>query len=250
MAKKQQESKPKSTRDMRKELEEKAFGLKNKKQKAAILKQIETLNLKEQLEKKEKMRMEEKRNVPVKQVIPVGVDPKTVQCINFLNKTCADGDACKFAHGEARKTEKPKEEDVPLGPKRICQFLIDAMNSGEYNDGWTCPFPRCSDIHKLVDIKDSTQVELSIEEYIELSRQSLPEKLTPLTEETFKEWKLRKQKEEKEHARKVKALATGTKGVELFETRRDLFKDDEEAGELDYTERCYSESEDEEGHSK
>ncbi|AFN83759.1 CCCH-type zinc finger-containing protein [Encephalitozoon romaleae SJ-2008] len=250
MAKKQQETKQKSTRDMKKELEEKAFGLKNKKQKAAILKQIESLNLKEQLEKKERMKREEKKNVPVKQVIPVGVDPKTIQCINFLNKMCTDGDACKFAHGEVKKVEKPKEENVSSGPRRICQFLIDALNSGEYSNDWKCPFPKCSDIHRLVDIKENTQVELSLEEYIELSRQSLPEKLTPLTEETFKQWKARKQKEEKEHARKVKALATGPKGVELFETRRELFKDDEEAEELDYTERCYSESEDEEEGSK
>ncbi|ADM12228.1 CCCH-type zinc finger-containing protein [Encephalitozoon intestinalis ATCC 50506] len=249
MAKKQQETKQKSIRDIRKELEEKAFGLKNKKQKAAILKQIESLNLKEQLEKKEKMKKEEK-NVPVKQVIPVGVDPKTIQCVNFLNKICPDGDACKFAHKEVKKVEKPKEENASEGPKRICQFLIDALNSGEYGDNWKCPFPKCVDIHRLVEIKENAQVELSLEEYIELSRQSLPEKLTPLTEETFKQWKLRKQKEEKEHARKVKAIATGMKGIELFEARRELFKDDEEAEDLDYTERCYSESEDEEDHSK
>lgn len=247
MAKKQPETKQKSTRDMKKELEEKAFGLKNRKQKAAIMKQLESLNLKEQLEKKEKMKKEERKNMPVKQVIPVGVDPKTVQCVNFLNKICPDGDACKFAHGDVRKTETPKEEAAEKGPRRICQFLIDALNAGEYSGDWKCPFPRCNDIHKLVEIKDDAQVELSLEEYIELSRQALPEKLTPLTEETFRQWKLRKQKEEKEHARKVKALATGMKGVELFEARRELFKDDEEAGDMDYTERCYSDSDDNEG---
>lgn len=243
MAKKQQEVKQKSIKELKKELEEKAFGLKNKKQKAAILKQIESLNLKEQLEKKEKMKKEEMRNVPARQLIPVGVDPKTIQCINFINKICPDGDSCKFSHEAARKLEKHKEDTLSEAPRRICQFLIDALNSGEYGSSWRCPFPSCNDIHKLVEVKDNAQMKLSLEEYIELSRQSLPDKLTPLTEESFKQWRIRKEKEEREHAQKVKAVAGGTKGIELFETRRELFRDDDEAGELDYKERCYSESE-------
>lgn len=242
MAKKQQETKQKSVKEMKKELEEKAFGLKNKKQKAAILKQLDGLKLKEQLEKKEKMKTEAAKNTPVKQLIPVGVDPKTIQCINFLNKICPDGDSCKFAHEAVQRVEKKKEEVCSEGPKRICQFLIDSLNAGEYSDTWNCPYPKCNDIHKLTEIRNNSEVELSLEEYIELSRQSLPDKLTPLTEETFKQWKLRKYREEKEHAQRVRAVAAGMKGIELFETRRELFEDDEEAGELDYTERCYSES--------
>lgn len=241
---KKQDAKQKSIKDMKKELEEKMFGLKNKKQKAEFQKQLESLNLKEQLEKKEKLKKEEMKNVPVKQLIPVGVDPKTIQCINFQNKMCPDGDACKFSHESIKKVEK--KEELQEGPRHICQFLIDALNAGEYSSEWACPFPRCNDIHKLMEIKNDSQVELSLEEYIELSRQSLPDTLTPLTEETFAQWKTRKDREEKEHVQKIKALAGGMKGIELFETRRELFKDDEEAEELDYKGRCYSESESDE----
>ncbi|KAM0672510.1 hypothetical protein CWI42_100480 [Ordospora colligata] len=241
MAKKQQEVKQKSSKDIKKELEEKAFGLKNKKQKAAIMKQLESLNLKERLEKKEKMKKEEMKAY-VKQVIPIGVDPKTIQCINFLNKICPDGDDCKFAHEVVKKVEKQSTEVVAEKAKSICRFLIDALHSGEYKSDWKCPFPECNDVHRLVEMKEDVQVELTLEEYIEFSRQSLPAELTPLTEERFKEWKIKKQNEEKEHARRVKALSTGVLGIELFQTRRDLFKDDEEAGEEDYAERCYSDS--------
>jgi hypothetical protein len=237
------ETKPKPIKEQIKALEEKAFGMTNRKQKAAILKQIEALSIKDRLEKKEKMEKEALRKIPVRQVIPVGADPKTVQCINFLNKICPDGESCRFAHETVKRTELAKEEREEPVSNRICQFLIDALNAGEYKSSWTCPYPKCKNIHRLVDIKDESGAELSLEEYIELSRQSLSMETTPVTEESFKEWKLKMRKEEELHQQKVQEIAC--RGADLFRTRSELFKDDEEAGELDYRERCYSDAEEE-----
>jgi hypothetical protein len=236
------EAKPKSIKDQIKALEEQVLGTTNRKQRVALQKQIEVLTIRDRLEKKEQMEKEALRRIPVRQVIPVGVDPKTIQCVNYLNKACPDGESCRFAHENVRKAETPGEEKEEPGSSQICQFLIDALNAGEYRPTWTCPYPRCKNIHRLVDIKDKSGIELSLEEYIELSRQSLPIGATPVTEESFHAWRLRIKMEEELHLQKVQELA-GCRGEDLFRTRRELFKDDEEAGELDYKERCYSDAE-------
>lgn len=242
MAKKQQVTQ-KDIKAQIKELEEKTFGLKNKKQKAALEKQIEALRIKDNELKKNKIKKDMKQ--PIIQKIPVGVDPKTVQCINYVNKCCNEGLNCRFAHDTVKKVEKisiiEKNE-----PKHVCRFLIDALNNKEYSANWKCPFSKCSDIHKLIDLKGDTSAELSLEEYLELSRQSLGDNLTPLTEENFKIWKEKKIKEEIEHQKKIEAVASGQKGIELFENSPDMFMDDDAAVELNYNERCYSEDEDEE----
>jgi hypothetical protein len=242
MAKKQNAT----TKDLKaqiKEIEDKMFGLKNKKQKSALEKQIEALRIKDAELKKGKTKKEVKAVV---QKIPVGVDPKSVQCINYVNKCCTEGENCRFAHETVKKIENKVIGADNKGPKHVCRFLIDAINNNEFSNKWECPFPRCTDIHKLIDLKGDTTADLSLEEYLELSRQSLGDNLTPLTEETFNAWKEMKLKEEIEHKKKLQALSSGPKGLELFESRPDMFMDDEEAGDLDYKLRCYSDEEEEE----
>ncbi|WUR05022.1 zinc finger C3H domain-containing protein [Vairimorpha necatrix] len=241
MAKKQVQT----TKDIKaqiKEIEEKMFGLKNKKQKSALEKQIEALRIKDSELKQSKVKKEVR---PVVQKIPVGVDPKTVQCVNYLNKVCNDGENCRFAHENIKKIESKNTEVDKTKTKHVCRFLLDAINNNEFNNNWKCPFPKCNDIHKLIDLKGDTTAELSLEEYLELSRQSLGDNLTPLTEERFIEWKEKKLKEELEHQKKLQALSSGPKGLELFESRPEIFLDDEEAVDVDYKERCYSEEEEE-----
>ncbi|EEQ82463.1 hypothetical protein NCER_100818 [Vairimorpha ceranae BRL01] len=239
MAKKQNPT----TKDLKaqiKEIEEKMFGLKNKKQKAALEKQIEALRIKDAELKKTKVK---KEVTAVIQKIPVGVDPKTVQCINFINKVCKEGDNCRFAHETIKKVENGASEVANKGPRHVCRFLLDAINNNEFNSSWKCPFPKCNDIHKLIDLQGDATTELSLEEYLEFSRQSLGDNLTPLTEETFNQWKEKKVEEEMEHQKKIQALSSGPKGLELFESKPEMFMDDEEAVELDYRERCYSDDE-------
>lgn len=244
----QQVVKKKTPKDMIKELEERLFGEKNKVKKKEIQGMIKKLELEVELDRKKKQEIENtKKNTIVKQIIPVGVDPKDVQCINFLNGNCDKGDKCQFGH--VLKKEEKKEPVVKNTNKQkiICRFLIDAMNSGEYNKNWVCPIPKCSDLHKLTELSQNSDVEITLEEYIELQRQILDESaLTPVTEKTFLEWKAKKEKEEDLHSRRVAALANNVKGADLFRDNPDMFEDDEEAGdEINYDERNYEYSDDE-----
>lgn len=241
-----QAAKQKSPKDMIKELEERMFGEKNKAKKKEIQGMIKKLELELELERKKKQEIEgARKNMVVRQLIPVGVDPKTVQCINFLNNNCDKGANCQFGHF----TKKEEKKDAGITqeahrPKAICKFLIDAMNNGEYSKAWKCPLPKCGDIHRLVELSENSEVEITLEEYIELQRQTLDEaSLTPVNEKTFGEWKARKQKEEELHARRVVALS---KGADLFKDNPEMFEDDDEAGdEINYAERNYDESEEE-----
>lgn len=244
-----QAAKQKSPKDVIKELEERMFGEKNKTKKKEIQGMIKKFELELELEKKKKQELESaKKNTVVKQLIPVGTDPKTVQCINFLNNNCDKGENCQFGHF----TKKEGKRDASTiqetqKPKAICKFLIDAMNSGEYSRTWTCPLPKCNDIHRLIELSENSGVEVTLEEYIDLQRQTLDEAcLTPVNEKTFAEWKDKKLREEELHARRVVALANSTKGADLFKNNPEMFEDDDEAGdEINYTERNYEELEEE-----
>lgn len=236
----------KSPKEMIKELEEKMFGEKNKTKKKEIQGMIKKLELELELERKKKHEIEETRkSAVVKQLIPVGVDSKTVQCINFLNNNCSKGANCQFGHF-TKKEEKKDTGAVQEGnrPKSICKFLIDAMNSGEYSKAWKCPLPKCNDVHRLIELSDNSEIEVTLEEYIELQRQTLDEKnLTPVNEQTFAEWKAKKQKEEELHAKRIVALS---KGADLFKNNPEMFEDDDDAGdEINYAERNYEESDEE-----
>ncbi|KAI5152010.1 hypothetical protein ENBRE01_2499 [Enteropsectra breve] len=246
MAKQAVPVKPKSLKEQKKELESRLFGEKNnakKKEIQGLIKKIE-LAMKLDLDKKKEAETE-KKSILIKQLIPVGVDPKSVTCLNFLNNNCDKGENCLFAH-EIKKAVKPEEKEVEdkNTPKSICRFLIDAMNSGEYNKGWVCPLPKCKNIHKLMELGENSTVEVSLEEYIELQRQTLDEsKGTPVTEEVFMRWRARKDKEEELHAKQVAALSNLPKGVDLFKERPEMFEDDEEAqDDVNYAERNYEDS--------
>lgn len=244
-----QPAKQKTPKEMIKVLEEQLFGEKNRAKKKEIQSMIKKFELEMELEKKKKQEIENaKKSEVVKQLIPVGVDPKSVQCINFLNGNCEKGDLCQFGH--FLKKEEKKEQNAPPLPKQrvICKFLIDAINSGEYSRSWKCPLPSCQDIHRLIELSNNQEVEVSLEEYIELQRQTVDESnLTPVSEKTFAEWKARKDKEEELHARRVAALSGDIKGSDLFLKNPEMFEDDDEADEeINYAERNYEESDEEE----
>lgn len=241
--------KPKTPKEMIKELEDKLFGEKNKSKKKEIQGMIKKLELELDLDRKKKQEAETaKKNAVVKQLIPVGVDPKTVQCINFLNGNCNKGDACQFGHDIKKEEKKESDKSEAQKQKIICRFLVDAMNNGEYNSQWVCPMPKCENIHKLIELSNNQEIEISLEEYIELQRQTLNEtNLTPCNEKTFAEWKAKKDKEEELHAKRVAALSTNLKGVDLFLENPDMFVDDEEAGEeINYADRNIEYSDEEE----
>lgn len=241
--------KKKTPKDMIKELEEKLFGEKNKAKKKEIQGMIKKLELELELDRKKKAEIENaKKNTVVKQIIPVGVDPKTVQCINFLNNACDKGNNCQFGHFIKKEEKKDNIPTILNKQKVVCRFLIDAINAGEFSKNWCCPLPKCTDIHKLTELSDNSEVEVTLEEYIELQRQTLSEEnLTPVNEKTFNEWKEKKLKEEELHAKRVAALSNSVKGSDLFKDNPDAFEDDDEAGEeINYAERNYQTDDEEE----
>jgi len=122
----------KPLKQAKKQPEDKTFGMKNKKGKAAQ-KVVQTYSsagknkedkIREQekeakkMARAEKERLEQERNLLFKsverkpkqlpQVVPPGVDPKSVLCINFKAGHCANGDKCIFSHdlSTERKGEK------------------------------------------------------------------------------------------------------------------------------------------------
>lgn len=245
-----QPAKPKTAKETIKVLQEQLFGEKNKTKKKEIQNMIKKLELELDLERKKKEEIEiAKKSEVVRQMIPVGVDPKTVQCINFLNGNCNKGEQCQFGHFLKKEVKNEQSNMAPIAKQKVvCRFLTDAMNNGEYSKDWKCPLPNCQDIHKLTELSNNQEVEVSLEEYIEMQRQMVDESnLTPVNEKTFAEWKAKKQKEEELHAMRVAALSSNIKGSDLFLNNPEMFEDDEEAGEeIDYAERNYEDSGEEE----
>lgn len=240
--------KPKSLKDQKKEIEDKMFGEKNKTKKKELQAMLKKIEISMELERKEKLAIENaKKPAHINQTVALGVDPKAVMCVNFLNKNCDKGDNCQFAHELKKEEEKEVIQEPSNKIKMVCRFLIDAINNGEYTQNWKCPIPNCNNIHKLLELNDDPKVEVSLEEFFELQRQTLDESsLTPVTEESFKEWKAKKEKEEEIHAKRVAALANNTLGIDLFKSRPEMFEDDEEADEnVDYAERNYVDSDEE-----
>lgn len=235
--------KPKSNKDLKKELEARMFGEKDKKKKKEIQNMIKKLDMDMEKEKKDREKAEAEKKQFIRQLIPVGVDPKTVYCLNFKNKNCNLDDKCQFSHVPPKKEDK-KEEDVDSDkPKLVCKFLIDALNNREYSPSWVCPVPKCRDLHKMVEMSENTEVELSLEEFLELQRQTLSaENLTPVTAETFKIWKEKTLKEEELHAKRKAALQQGSlMSLEMLKNRPDLFEDADDAADIDYRTREVSE---------
>ncbi|KAM0686541.1 Translation machinery-associated protein 46 [Conglomerata obtusa] len=231
--------KPKTTKDQKKEIEDKTFGMKNRKKCRDVKKQLDKITINEK-----KQKPVETKIVLNQPKAPVGTDPKDIMCVYYLNKMCDKGDKCKYGH-EKKKIfiNESKIEDDDKHNKLVCRFLIDAINDGQLTANWECPNKGCKDIHKLVEVGD---IEISLEEFIELKRQNVQEE-DFITEETFLAWKNQKKKEDEEHKRRVKAMKEGISGSELFREKPEMFIDDDEALECDYNERNYSEEEAETG---
>eukprot|EP00866_Antonospora_locustae_P002512 jgi/Antlo1/2512/1708 len=233
MGQKKAQTQKKSAKELKKELEDKTFGMKNKNKSSAIKKQLQKLEISASLERRKKNEQDiQKEKVLVQPKAPVGVDPKTIPCVYFQKKLCTKGDKCKYGH-EIAKPDSTKDESLDNG--KVCRFLVDAMNQGSYSRGWTCPDKCCRDVHMLSEIGARKDVEIGLEEYLELSRQNVRAH-TPMTEELFLKWREKKLIEEQAHQNKVKQLSR--MGRELFDARPEIFEDDEDDGDfIDYSGR-------------
>lgn len=119
-------------------------------------------------------------------------------------------------HGKARNTTD-----------KICKYFIDAVENGKYGWFWICPNggDQCIYRHSLppgfkLKTKEEQRLErqalanaprMTLEDFIENERHKLPKHQTPVTLETFKNWKLKRmenrKKEEKEAEKKKVPLS-------------------------------------------
>merc|ERR1711928_206068 len=226
-------------------IEDKTFGLKNKKgnknQKfiqqvsqqvksggtAEARKAEEAKRLakeKKELEAKQKKEIADLfRPVQAVQKIEKGADPKSILCAFFKQGNCGKGDRCKFSHNLEieRKVEKNK-----------------------YGWFWECPQGEgCIYRHALPPgfqlkkdkKKEEKKDEISLEDLIERERAALGHNQTKVTLVSFLAWKKRKlrEKEEsntKENAKRKEAYkagrSVGISGREMFTFNPDMANDD------------------------
>lgn len=176
-----------------------------------------------------------------------------------------DGKAAKI---DIYTDPRDKKGIDPTRTNITCQHFIEAVEKNLYGWLWECPNggDKCVYTHALPpgyvlqrDKKDAAKArleededELTLEEKIEEERAALPSAgLTPVTLETFNDWKKRKaERKQKELEEKMKeeSKKAGSKGGHnilsgkaLFKYDPTLFKDDENAAD----EKIYEEREEE-----
>ncbi|GAA6059730.1 hypothetical protein JCM10212_000258 [Sporobolomyces blumeae] len=139
----------------------------------------------------------------------------------------------------------------------VCKHFLQAVETGKYGWFWECPDggDKCKYRHALPpgfvlksqkkkDEDDAKKQEISLEEFLEVERLKLdPKKLTPLTKETFAEWKknrLTKKEAESQALQSAKSAtfaagkSVGMSGRDLFTFNPDLGGDsDDDEGEED-----------------
>ncbi|CAH1757892.1 1903_t:CDS:2 [Entrophospora sp. SA101] len=266
-----QQSDKSKQKDKQKIVEDKTFGLKNKKKSAKVQQQIKQIQnqvmqpgnnkaLKEKEQEKQalanKKAAEQKKKEelaelfkPVQvQKVPFGVDPKTVLCQFFKAGQCQKGDKCKFSHDmaverkstkidlytDARADEAKKNDTIDKwdqkkleevvtskhgNPKTttdiVCKYFLEAIENQKYGWFWECPNggKACKYKHALPPgfvlkskkVKEEEIDEITLEEFLETERHNLGSNLTPVTFESFTEWK--KNRKAKQDADKELKLA-------------------------------------------
>lgn len=168
----------------------------------------------------------------------LGEDPKSVLCAYFKAGVCEKGKRCKFSHdlgldGKAAKIDLYSDPRDKAGKPAertdiTCTHFIDAVEKNLYGWLWECPNggEKCVYTHALPigyvlerEKKEAAKLALeddedekTIEEIIEEERAALPaEGMTPVTLESFHEWKKQRQERRQKELEK-KAAEEAKKG--------------------------------------
>ena len=249
--------------------EDKTFGLKNKNKSKKVQKHIQQLQSSSNIKKPVKVNKELPElglYEPVKiiQKFPVGIDPKTIFCINFRNKCCNMGLKCKFSHILNQPVIEKEVEKAPVYETTseiiqgetdiICKYFLDAVEKKEYGWFWECPTIKeglkCIYRHVLpvgyelkTGKKEKVEVK-SIEELIE-SKRLLLKSTTLVTAESFKEWKQKRVSErekllseqDKQRMDNIKKKVwSGMSGREMFQFNKEMQVDVEDELVMEYQE--------------
>lgn len=155
-----------------------------------------------------------------------------------------------------RKVVLSKHGNPQTTTEKVCKYFIEAVENGKYGWFWTCPNggDTCKYRHSLppgfvLKTKEQRRMEreaaanepsITLEEFLETERHKLPKDLTPVTWETFTEWKKKRQdkKEAEREAEKKKKAANKTlSGRELMMTGKyDVDDDDDTTDAWDMSE--------------
>ncbi|KAI8378033.1 uncharacterized protein BYT42DRAFT_572486 [Radiomyces spectabilis] len=215
--------------------------------------------------------------VQTPQKVPFGTDPKTVLCIYFKQGHCEKGSKCKFSHdlNIERKAQKKdlytdsrqeKQQDTmetwdqekleevvksKAGKQPptdiVCKYFLEAIESNKYGWFWECPNggTTCKYRHalppgfvlKAKNSKKEEKSEISLEEFLDTERHNLGPNLTPVTLESFNEWKknrLVKKDADEAAARKAKETrwkagrSQGMSGRDLFDFNPALAQEEDD----------------------
>lgn len=124
----------------------------------------------------------------------------------------------KWDEEKLRKVILSKHGNPKTTTDKVCKYFIDAVENGKYGWFWVCPnggsdckykhaLPpgfvlKTKEQKKLEKLASESAPKISLEEFLELERGKLDKsKFTPITWDTFNEWK-KKQKEKKEDKRR------------------------------------------------
>ncbi|CAG7855298.1 Zinc finger CCCH domain-containing protein 15 homolog [Serendipita indica DSM 11827] len=230
-------------------------------------------------EKRKKEEAELFKPVQAVQKVPFGVDPKTVLCAYFKAGTCDKGNKCKFSHdlNVGRKVEKKdlysdaredKENDTmdnwdeeklrkvvlsKAGNPRtttdiVCKYFIEAIETKKFGWFWECPNGQdCMYRHALPPgfvLKSEKKAldDAAKANTISRRRHKLGPNLTPVTPETFAQWKktrLDKKAAEQEALKKAKETqnaagrVNGMSGRDLFDYRPEWFEEEDDEGDAE-----------------
>lgn len=148
----------------------------------------------------------------------------------------------------------------------VCKYFLEAIENKKYGWFWECPNggDSCKYRHALppgfvlksqmAKKPEDAADQITLEEFLETERHAV-KKITPVTAESFAAWKKarlaaqdvenRAKAKQRENEYKAGKLAGMVSGRDLFVYNPDLFKDDDEAMEVDYTTREEEEQEQE-----
>ena len=237
-----QQGPSKKTQEKQKEkvIEDKTFGLKNKKgaKQQKFIQQVQSQVKQQSAQKVKSDEVERKKEKDrkqkeldelnalfksVEQAVPKGVDPKSIVCDMFKKAKCSKGDKCKFSHdlNVGKKAQKINmyedkrdnaDQDGSKGAigqsnrsNTVCKYFLEAVEKKLYGWFWVCPKGgnACVYRHALPEGYVLKSEKKETEELIEKERAMISD-TTKVTLETFLIWKKKKLKEKQE---KLKSTA-------------------------------------------
>lgn len=121
-----------------------------------------------------------------------------------------------------RKVILSKHGNPKTTTDKVCKYFIEAVENDKYGWFWTCPnggnecmyrhsLPagfvlKTKEQKRLERLAKESEPQITLEEFIELERGRLDKsKFTPITLDTFKEWKLRQKAKKEEEKKKENA---------------------------------------------